>query len=450
MTVFAQGSGLRLLIASLAVLIALQTLIFAVSHYARTKGKGAPANPYVMQQIAAVADHLNELALDRRDGALAAVNSPFVRYRLLDGPPENDLYGERLPAYRPLVRAYGRILGDRPFEVYRRRVRTVLPVAGDRFSRFVRYDLVIVVPLADGAALVVEPDPDYRRQGLIILVALLSSVLGLFLLAGLVWASIATTRPIRRLSAAAYALSKDLDAPAIDESGPEPVRQLAAAFNQMQREIKSLIDQRALALAAVAHDFRTYLTRLRMRAEFIGDDAQRQKAERDIEEMTTLIDDALTFVKGETEPSVKERFDLAALVADIAASQRELGGSVAFAAPDGPVPVDGAALQVRRAIANIVENALRYGGSADIALHLADGRTRLSVRDGGDPVEAEALSKLTEPFYRGEASRSRATGGAGLGLAITKSLIEKNAGVLTIAPGEPGGLVVSVSFPLAA
>lgn len=440
---FARGAGLRLLIVSLAILIGLQTTVVGVGAYLRAHEKGSPMQPILINQTVSAMRLIESLPVEDRDLAIAAINSPFIRYRLIESFPEGTLTDKPIPSFRPIIKVYRAALGERPFRVYRR-----APSGDGLFGlrkRRIFGDIVIVIQL-DKGALVIEPHPDYRRKLLLNFAALLSSIVGVALLAGLVWVSLGATRPVRKMTAAAERLAGDLNAPPIVESGPEPVRRLARAFNKMQADLKHMVDQRTLTLAAVAHDYRTYLTRLRMRAEYIADEKQRAKAEADIEEMTALIDDTLTVAKAGMSRSDAKRIDLADLVADIADAQREVGREVAFSRPPAPVMVAVSPAGAKRAITNVIDNAVRYGMRASVEIAAQAGAAIVHVRDEGPGVPEEELQRLTEPFYRVDASRSRATGGSGLGLAIARSLVEASGGRIDFRNAPAGGLEATITF----
>lgn len=443
---FSRGAGLRLIIAALAILIGLQILLVGVGAYLRAHEVGSPLRPVLVHQTVAAVNLIESLPGERRAKALAAINSPFIRYRLIESFPDAAVAGDPIPAFRPIINVYRAALGDRRFQVYRRQ-RSGDGVFGLR-KRVISGDIIVVIKL-DAGALIVEPHPDYRRQLLFNFAALLSSIIGVALLAALVWASLSATRPVRRMTAAAERLAGDLDAPPIVESGPEPVRRLARAFNKMQADLKHMVDQRTLTLAAVAHDFRTYLTRLRMRAEYIADDAQRAKAESDIEEMTALIDDTLAAAKAGTSRGDVEQIDLATLVADIADAQREVGRDVVFSRPPAPVIIAASPAGAKRAITNVIDNAVRYGTRACVDIAAEAGAVIVRVRDEGPGVPEAELQRLTDPFYRVDASRSRATGGSGLGLAIARSLVEASGGRIEFRNAPAGGLEATIIFTTA-
>lgn len=443
------GAGLRLLIIALAFLIAFQILIVGVGFFLRIRDLGEPTRPQLVNQIAAAADLIERNQGQDRQAALRAINSPFIRYSIIGAFPYADTEPEPLERFRPIVEIYR-------MSMPQRKVRLIVRAGAasnlwDEFRirrRANPEELVVVIELKDGSAMIVEPSPEYRRQVFINFLALLSSLVGVALLIGLVLASFATTRPLGRLAANAGAFATDLHAPPFDETkGPEAVRNLARAFNRMQTDIRRLVFERQTTLAAVAHDFRTYLTRLRLRAEFMDDETQRAKTVADLEEMTALIDDTLFFANAEQARAALEEFDLAALARAVVEGAGEGGGRASFNASGDDFAVRAHPRSLKRALANLVENAIKYGGAAHIELSRRGAQIILSVEDEGDGVPEDKRARLAEPFFRVEDSRSRETGGAGLGLAIAKMLVEASGGALTFGAAKSGALRAEIALP---
>lgn len=443
------GAGLRVLIVAFALLIALQILIVGVGYFLRIRDLGEPTRPQIVNQIAGAAELLDRSRGDDRTIALRAINSPFIRYSWLPVFPYPDDEGTPLPRYRPILDLYRQSFPNRPVRLIVRNAtdaRGLGPFAVSARRNLV--ELVFLIGLKDGSALVVEPNREYRRQVFINFLALVSSLVGVALLIGLVLASFATSRPLARMAASAEAFAANLNAPPFDEkAGPEPVRFLARAFNRMQTDIRRLVFERQTTLAAVAHDYRTYLTRLRLRAEFIAEEEQRIKAVCDIEEMTALIDDTLFFAKAEFAPTALEDVDLAFVARAVVDGAAETGRRANFLAVDESVTVKAHPRSLKRALVNLVDNAIKYGGAAHVELARRGAHAVLSVEDEGEGVPEDKRVRLAEPFFRVEDSRSRETGGAGLGLAIAKMLVEASGGALTFSAASSGALRAEIILP---
>lgn len=447
-----RGAGMTALIVILAVLIAMQMLIVGGGYVRRVSELGHPASAPIIDQTAAAVRHIETLSGDQRAAALEAMNSPFIRFSIIDAfpeenGPEDTRLNPPLPEYRPVIQAYRQALGDRPFRVYimaqnnKRLEQRVGPV-----RRYARRQVMIVIRLNDGGALVVEPNRQYRRQMAMSLFAILSSFVGVILLAALVWASLATTRPLARMAADAERLAGDLNAPPMVAAGPKPVRNLARALNAMRGDIRKLVSERTVTLAAIAHDYRTYLTRLRLRVEFIEDKSQRERAVRDLDEMTGLIDDTLLFAGQGVSAVQVEGLNISVIVISVAETLQEAGRNIVLDAIEPTLFARVHELSLRRVLTNILENADKYGHTAHIGVRRADGEAVIAVSDEGKGVRAEDLARLTEPFYRPDTSRSRDTGGAGLGLAIAKMLVEGMGGHMRLFQEKGSGLTIELRF----
>lgn len=276
---------------------------------------------------------------------------------------------------------------------------------------------------------------------------LLALVISMLLLAPLVWwMARRLTRPIRVFADAAERLGADPDAEPLAPSGPSEVRTAIAAFNDMQASLRAHMRQRAQTIAAIAHDLRTPLTRLRFRAEQ-APETVRDRMAADIEEMDALIAQAMAFVRGETTPERREVFDLDALTADCAGGFIETGAAVTF---DGggelSVRADPAAL--RRALGNLIGNAVKYAGAARVMAFAEGGQAVVLVEDDGPGLPDDELEAVFEPFRRGERSRNRETGGAGLGLTVARQAARAHGGDVILTNREKKGLSARLTLPL--
>ncbi len=257
------------------------------------------------------------------------------------------------------------------------------------------------------------------------------------------------TRPLEQLAVGArklYQTSFNSDLP---ETGTREVRTLAAAINDLQHRIGGLMTARTQTLAAVSHDLRTPLTRLRLRSAGIHDLDIRQSIENDLDEMEAMIDAALEFLKTDKEAEAIERVDLRAILQTIVDDAVDAGHTVDVKAPRDLV-IRGRHLALKRALTNLVQNAVRYAGSAIIeATSNADG-VRIVVRDEGPGISEDQLEAVFEPFHRIEESRGRATGGHGLGLTVARSIARAHGGDVMLANRTPRGLDAIVTLPTAA
>jgi len=314
-----------------------------------------------------------------------------------------------------------------------------------RADRLTFAPFTAAVQMPDGRWAVVEPprsllSPWQRNM----LIALAISAL---LLAPLVWwMARRLTRPIRVFAHAAQRLGANPEADPLAPSGPREVRTAIDAFNDMQSSLRNHMRQRTQTVAAIAHDLRTPLTRLRFRAEQ-APDAVRDRMVSDIEEMDALIAQAMAFVRGDTTPERRELLDLDALAADCAAGFVETGAPVAFDG-DGELRVLSDPAALRRALANLIGNAIQYGGVARVKTFATDGQATVTIEDDGPGLPDEELETVFEPFHRAERSRNRETGGAGLGLTIARQAARAHGGDVTLSRRAEGGLIARLHLPL--
>jgi len=256
-----------------------------------------------------------------------------------------------------------------------------------------------------------------------------------------------TTRPLRRFAAAADRLGVDMNAPSLDEGGPREVRLAASAFNKMQRRLRAFVEDRTRMLAAVSHDLRTPLTRMRLRAEFIDDDQTRDKMLEDLAEMEEMIGATLAFARDEANREAMEPLDLGALMGRLAEEWQEGGKPVSVATARGCARIMGRRTALRRALCNLVENAVKYGGSAEVAMRPDADSVVITVDDYGPGIPEQEFDNVFRPFYRVESSRSRDTGGTGLGLSVANDIVRAHGGEIRLENRPEGGLRVTVVLP---
>ena len=254
------------------------------------------------------------------------------------------------------------------------------------------------------------------------------------------------SNPIKRMAQAADELGKNWNSPPIDEtSGPSEVRQASKVFNQMQARLKQQMEERSCFLAAVSHDLRTPLTRLKLRAEKIDQQELRSDVQNDINEMAGIIDTALDYLRGDEQPEATCLLDIGALVHSFAEDAKECGDVITVSGNVRPMRLQ--PLAMRRCLNNLLENALRYGEKADIVISENDDEVVITIRDTGPGIPEDKLEAVFTPFYRLEASRSRHTGGIGLGLSIARGMARKQGGDITLKNAPEGGLIATLALP---
>ncbi len=252
-------------------------------------------------------------------------------------------------------------------------------------------------------------------------------------------------QPMNELSLAAHAFGRG-EKVRIAEKGPEDVREVTRAFNQMQDQVGRAQEDRARLLAALAHDLRTPITSMRLRVEMLPEGEDRDRLLDSLREMQHLAEATLDFIRGTTTEQHR-RYDLATLLDSLCGDLQEMG--LAVHCDDSPRCVlQGQPEAVKRALRNLIENAVNYGDQAEVTLATTDTEAVVTIVDQGPGILEADRERVFEPFYRLEHSRSRETGGAGLGLAIARTLIRGMGGDIRLGAGPGGqGLQVSVTLP---
>ena len=309
-------------------------------------------------------------------------------------------------------------------------VRVHLPDAGG---------IVISVGLADGdwlnfsSARFEGPPPVAART-----LQLLAAFLILLVLSGLFIAR-RITRPMADLANAADRFGLGQSAEPLTEQGPREVRHTIRAFNQMQQRLHRHITERSQILAAISHDLRTPITSLRLRAEYIHDPEIREKTLATLSEMEAIVSATLSFARDEAVDERSRTTDLAALLQSVVDDFADLGHTVTYEGPDKAVAVC-RPTALRRAFVNLIDNALKYGGTARVRLLSEKPGIEVHIDDDGPGIPPDKLEEVFSPFFRIETSRSRETGGVGLGLAVARSIVLAHGGTLHLENRPTGGI----------
>lgn len=307
--------------------------------------------------------------------------------------------------------------------------------------------LVGALKLADGswlnfAAAAAPFQPFWTTRPFLIVIAGTTLVLLVAL-----WAVRRATRPLAAFAQAAERLGLDITAERVAEAGPLEVRSAAAALNRMQERLRRFVDDRTQMLAAISHDLRTPITRLRLRAELIEDAELERKTLADLEEMQAMLDEALAFARQEDAAEKPLRFDLAILLQTVCEEWEDMGAAAIYEGPPHLVFL-GRPGSLKRAFTNLISNAVRYGGNATVGLAAAAQAIVASVSDTGPGIPDAELEQVFQPFYRLETSRSRETGGVGLGLAVVRSVVTLHGGSVRLENRPEGGLKAIVTLPV--
>jgi len=308
----------------------------------------------------------------------------------------------------------------------------------------------LAVELDDGTWLTFTPSRDtFVRIFPLFVLLLATTVLAVPLAAFSIWAGGTLVAPLRRLAGAAQRFGVDLHAEPATETGPAEVRAVARTFNTMRERLRSMVEARAFALAAISHDLRTPLTRLRLRIHALSADTDRDRLLNDVGAMENMINSALTYIRNEGTPLTRQKFDLSALVQTICDDADEGRQAVWFDGPDR-LTMTGDPDRIGRAIANILANAMKYAGNAEVSLQ-ANAETEtvtLTIADNGPGIPVNDREVLFDPFRRGDEARAgdRATG-FGLGLSIARDIVERHHGTIRLSDNPPMGLKVTIELP---
>lgn len=271
-------------------------------------------------------------------------------------------------------------------------------------------------------------------------------ILYVIVLLPLLWVGSRLARPLKQLTGSAQQFARTGAADAVDERGPGDVRDLTMAFNAMRARIIAMLDEKDRMLGAIGHDLRTPLASLRVRTESVEDDAERARMSETIDEMNRMLEDILSLARAGRSTQAAQKVDLAALADAVVEDFIELGSPVDLADCDRAVAFV-RPQQIRRALRNLIENAIVYGDRAHVSVLHENGNIRIAVADEGPGIAEDRMEEMLEPFTRLEGSRNRETGGSGLGLALVRAIMAEHQGELRLANRPEGGLEASLVLP---
>ncbi|MBA5608700.1 HAMP domain-containing protein [Duganella sp. FT3S] len=253
-------------------------------------------------------------------------------------------------------------------------------------------------------------------------------------------------RPLKQLAQAAKDLGNDINRPPLAISGASEIRQAAGAFNAMQARIRQHISQRTEMLAAITHDLQTPLTRLRLRLEKVRDEELQQRLVDDLSAMQQMVKEGLDLARSMDTTETMQALDLDSLLDSVCSDAADSGQQVDLKG-QAAMALMGRPLAIRRCLVNLLDNAVKYGQYAHVTVERMVGAARIRIRDGGPGIAPEQMARVFEPFYRIESSRSRASGGTGLGLTIARNIAEQHGASLMLANHAQGGLEVTLIVP---
>lgn len=452
----------RLVLVLLGGLLVAQLLSFAIHMHERGEALAQASGMQAAQRIADVVRLLEPLRPEERRRIVQVFSAPPFVIRLDQGPlqpQETDAEsGARATLFRAMVR---RFLGEaRPTAVAVTEGPAAPPLARSKsggmppgmHGRWMHLEaasgpsFVAQVRLNDGELVTFDTRAPVHTTGwpyrlLLSLAVLLAAVIAVSLVA-VRWA----TRPLNALADAAGELGRNIERPPMPEEGPLEVARAAGAFNTMQRRLAGYIRERTATLAAMSHDLKTPVTRLRLRAEMLEDGELKKKIAQDLEEMEAMIQATLDFMRGLESAEEAQPIDMMALLQSLQADAAELGAEVAVRG-SAAKPYVGRPQALKRCLGNLIDNALKYGNAATLIVEDSPERLRVRVQDRGPGIPDQELERVFEPFYRTDSSRSRDTGGTGLGLSIARNIAQLHGGTLELRNLGQGGLEAILSLP---
>lgn len=402
-------------------------------------------------RLAALAAQLEQSTPANREQLIEAVSSPQFMVRVGSVETFGASAGPPPPRQGKLRESYASALPGRVVDIVAAPERPLNPLY-PRLSRLITESVEFRISLRNGELLVIDA---YTRLLVTPLGLPAGFGVGLFgtvvaLLAMLVMQR--ETVPLARLAAAVDRVDLSVDPlpmPDARRRAPE-IRAVIAAFNRLQGRLAEMLRARMTLVGGIAHDVRTFATRLRLRVEQIPDAAERQRAIADIDDMSRLLDDALLSTRAGAGGLSQEMIEFSALVCSDVEDRRAQGDAVDVEIEAGArdAIVLGDRLALRRVLSNIIDNALKYGCAAHVRTGVRGKNVVLSIDDHGPGIPEEKRQTVLEPFYRLEKSRNRSTGGAGLGLAVARSLIESHGGTIAIGAAQTGGARVTIALPV--
>lgn len=324
----------------------------------------------------------------------------------------------------------------------------MIDVFDERRSNMLSSDLRIALHVAADQWLLVMPRGDGNESMRMVrnVVFPLCAVVAIALFS--IWLARGVVKPLDDLAAAAEKLGRDRELSLVDEFNAPELRAIGNSFNAMQRRLKRFVDDRLQMIAAISHDLRTPLTRLRLFAEYVPDQDQRRQVLSDINDMEAMVSATLTFASNRLKDEPRSAVDLAAMLISLCDTAADAGHSVEYHGPDH-AGLDGRPVALRRAFANLIENGCKFGTNVQVRLSEQADALVISVADDGPGIPADQRDEAFRPFIRLETSRNRQTGGTGLGLTITQDVVQAHHGQIELGDAPGGGLLAIVTLPKA-
>ncbi|HKM65280.1 MAG TPA: ATP-binding protein [Acidisphaera sp.] len=415
-------------LAAIVVLATVGAHMVALMIWIGTRNPTPPVIRNVSMRITMLVRACTALPPDACETALAAVSTPNFATAWASALPQSE--GQPDPSVASLAGDVAAAVAPTPTHVAATPAGSVVSVAvGDHYAQF-------RVP----PKLLQRREPSPLKRVLVLLVVTALPVLVLTL-----WGVRQVTRPLAALAQAAGSIDGDGAAPALPEQGTHEVRKLARAFNGLLDRLHRFVTERTRTLAAISHDLRTPLTRMRLRIEGVEDEALRDRLLKDVRMMELMIGSSLSLLESQEKREPEESVDLGVLLQTICDEFADAGNDVTYAGPlRCPALCRPRALE--RAVNNVIDNAIKFGGAARVNLHAETTALEIDIEDDGPGIPDALKDDVLKPFYRGRTVRGEG-GGSGLGLAIAQTIVAGHGGALALQDREPHGLRVRLKLP---
>lgn len=433
----------RLALILVAALVVIQLVAVAAYYVQRDRATRAGLHLPLPDQIAALVQLLDHASPEQAALVLRAVNGAGLRAEVRPDRPTISDADWRLDRVEAALASYlgggDRFISARLIGVGGGQAQQARALLNGRAR--------VVVSLASGGYLVVETAGELLARLFGLPAGFWAGIIGFIVMALAILAIARETRPLSRLAGSVERFGAALEPTPLAEKGAPEMRALIGAINRMQSRIATLVKSRTFVLGAISHDLRTYLTRLRLRVETLPPGDVRERVVRDVEDMQALVEEALAFAHATFVEPKKQPVDLVQLATRECEERTAMGAAVSFDPPPQPVVVAGTPAALGRVVANLVDNAVKYGGRADVTVAAVGDSAQITVGDRGPGIPPGERELIFEPFRRLEDSRNREKGGAGLGLAIAHQIVELHGGTITVTDRPGGGARFTVGLP---
>lgn len=425
-------------------LITIQVLVLTVAIHQTRQPADSWRHPFLVR-LASIVEAVENTPADRQDLILDSVSNPEAAFSFSPHPiPPGYELDQTLQIPDPRTGNSGLVMERRISMLVRRSALPALWVAppGSVANR------AVTVELTSGGYLLAEPVGPRRRRDALTMILIANLLIGIVVVTAVWLTARRLISPFEVIAARARTFaSHPSEPPMREDRGPPEARDMAEAFNVLRADVDRLLGARMRMLAAVAHDLRTYLTRLQLRLSGLTDADQREAADNTVRRMSALIDDVLLAARAEQAPMRLEPTDLSAVLEDIVKTRRMLGQSVDMG--DQPSRwIHSQPFALSRALENLVDNAVRHGGSCQITIQRAPASLEVYIIDHGPGLSPEIADRAFEPFVSVDQARNKDEGGVGLGLYIARTLLDRLGGRLLLRDTEGGGLTCVVGLDL--